>query len=238
MTRADGLVPDPDSTTVLLPGMGCSERLWADLALEQALTPRLTEPSLTDQVSRLLDELPSRFALVGLSLGAVVAMALTRTAPERVRRLVLLSTNPYAPTEQQLRDWRRTRARLAAGVSARRVQQELLPMLLTASTLRSRPAVVETTLAMAADVGEAELDAQLRLQTTRVDERPGLRNVRCPTLVVAARHDRLCPLDRHAEVVTLVPGARLQVVEHAAHLSPLEDAHMVRRLVGDRLSGG
>jgi pimeloyl-ACP methyl ester carboxylesterase len=238
VTRADGLVPDPDSTTVLLPGMGCSERLWADLALEQALTPRLTEPSLTDQVSRLLDELPSRFALVGLSLGAVVAMALTRTAPERVRRLVLLSTNPYAPTEQQLRDWRRTRARLAAGVSARQVQQELLPMLLTASTLRSRPAVVETTLAMAADVGEAELDAQLRLQATRVDERPGLRNVRCPTLVVAARHDRLCPLDRHAEVVTLVPGARLQVVEHAAHLSPLEEAHMVRRLVGDRLSGG
>lgn len=224
-------------TLVLLPGMNCSARLWSDLAPE-ALTPRLTEPSLTEQVSRLLDELPPRFTLVGLSLGAVVAMALTRTAPERVQRLVLLSTNPYAPTGQQLTDWRRTRSRLVAGVSARRVQQELLPMLLTAATLRGRPAVVETTLAMADDVGETELDAQLRLQATRVDERPGLREVRCPTLVVAARHDRLCPLARHTEVATLVPGARLRVVEHAAHLSPLEEAPTVRRLVDDRLSDG
>lgn len=227
-----------DEPLVLLPGMSCSARLWSGLELEHALTPRLTEPSLTEQVDRLLDELPRRFTLVGLSLGAVVAMALTRTAPERARRLVLLSTNPHAPTERQLQDWQRTRARLAEGVSARRVQQELLPMLLTASTLRSRPAVVETTLSMADDVGEAELDAQLRLQATRVDERPGLRQVRCPTLVVAARHDRLCPVERLTEVASLVPGARLEVLEHAGHLSPLEDAHAVRRLVGERLSDG
>jgi pimeloyl-ACP methyl ester carboxylesterase len=219
---------------VLLPGMNCSARLWAGIAPEGALTPRLTEPDLTAQVDRLLDELPRRFALVGLSLGAVVAMAVARTAPERVSGLVLLSTNPYAPTDQQLQAWRQTRSRLAAGVSARRVQHELLPVLLTTSTLRSRATVVETALAMADDVGETELDAQLRLQATRVDERPGLRQMRCPTLVVAARHDRLCPLDRHAEVVGLVPGARLEVLERAAHLSPLERPSTIRRLVADR----
>ncbi len=223
-----------DEPLVLLPGMNCSERLWAGTAPEEALTPRLTEPSLTAQVDRLLDELPPRFVLVGLSLGAVVAMAVTRTAPERVAGLVLMSTNPYGPTEQQLLSWRRERDRLSAGESARELQQDLLPVLLSPASLSRRPDLVETTLAMADDVGETELDVQLRLQATRLDERPGLRDVRCPTLVIAARGDRLCPLDRHAEVVTLVPGARLQVLERAAHLSPLERPRAVRRLLAGR----
>ena len=64
--------------------------------------PELTEATLDAQVARLLDELPSRFALAGLSLGGIVAMALVRTAPERVSSLILLSTNPYGPTEDQL----------------------------------------------------------------------------------------------------------------------------------------
>lgn len=223
-----------DSETVsrvLLPGMSCSARLWRGLDLGPALTPRLTEPTLTGQVDRLLDELPPRFDLVGLSLGAIVAMALTRTAPERVSRLVLLSTNPYGPTEAQLAGWRSERDRLAAGATARELQQDLLPLLLTVGTLETRPDLVEETLRMADDVGEAELDAQLQLQATRVDERPGLRQVRCPTLVVPARHDRLCSLERHTEIASLVPGARLHVLERAGHLSPLERPIALRQLL-------
>ncbi|HYI58451.1 MAG TPA: hypothetical protein VEX66_09795, partial [Microlunatus sp.] len=102
---------------VLLTGMNCSARLWTDLHLGPALTPQLTEPTMSGQVDRLLDELPERFDLVGLSLGGIVAMALTRTAPERVTGLCLLSTSPYGPTEQQLAGWQRERERLAGGTT-------------------------------------------------------------------------------------------------------------------------
>lgn len=217
--------------TVLLPGMNCSGRLWHGLDLRVALTPRLTEPSLTGQVDRLLDELPPRFDLVGLSLGAIVAMALVRTAPERVGSLVLLSTNPYAPTDAQLSGWRGERDRLAAGASARELQRDLLPLLLTVGTLETRPDLVRETLLMADEIGETDLDAQLRLQATRIDERPGLRQVRCPTQVVAARHDRLCAVERHREMASLIPGARLQILERAGHLSPLERPVALRRLL-------
>ena len=206
---------------VLLPGMNCSARLWSGLDLGPASTPGLTEPDLVEQVERLLDELPPRFALAGLSLGGIVAMALVRTAPERVSRLCLLSTNPYGPTEQQLDGWRRERDRLASGTTAREIQRDLLPLLLTAESLRSRPDLVETTLTLA-DETETALDAQLALQATRIDERPGLSMVKCPTLVLTAREDRLCPVDRHREIAALVPGAELQILEGAAHLSPLE----------------
>jgi pimeloyl-ACP methyl ester carboxylesterase len=204
--------------------MNCSASLWAGLNLDSPVTPLLTEPTLDDQVDRLLDELPRRFALAGLSLGAIVAMALIRTAPDRVSRACLLSTNPYAPTPEQCADWSRQRSRLADGSTARELQTELLPVLLSPQA-RARTEVVQATLAMADEVGEQILDAQLRLQATRIDERPELGRIRCPVLVVAARHDALCSVDRHREMQALIDGADLVVLEKAGHLSPLEVPH-------------
>ena len=210
------------SPLVLLPGMGCTAALWSGLELPgEVVTPVLEEPDLDAEVERLLALLPDRFALAGLSLGAIVAMALVRQAPERVQRLALLSTNPYGPTPVQRTAWAEQRRALAAD-GARALQASLLPVLLSPAVLAARPDLVELTLRMADETGEARYDAQLRLQGTRVDERPGLSAVRCPTLVVAARQDRLCPVDRHEEIVALVPGAELVVLEDCAHLSPLE----------------
>lgn len=201
--------------------MNCSAMLWAKLNLDSTVTQLLTEPTLDDQVDRLLDELPRRFALAGLSLGGIVAMALIRTAPERVSRLCLLSTNPYAPTPAQRADWSRQRRRLAEGSTARELQTELLPLLLSPRA-RARDDIVQVTLAMADEVGEDILDAQLRLQDTRIDERPELGRIRCPALVVAARHDALCSVDRHRETQAHIAGSDLVVLEKAGHLSPLD----------------
>jgi pimeloyl-ACP methyl ester carboxylesterase len=204
--------------------MNCSALLWAGLNLGPTVTPLLTEPTLEGQVDRLLDELPRRFALAGLSLGGIVAMALIRTAPERLSQLCLLSTNPYAPTPAQRADWSRQRSRLADGSTARELQAELLPLLLS-SQARAREDIVQVTLAMADEVGEHVLDAQLRLQATRIDERPELGRIRCPVLVVAARHDALCSVDRHRETQALIDGSDLVVLPNAGHLSPLELPH-------------
>lgn len=212
---------------VLLPGMGCTPALWSALDLPRApVTPVLELPALDDEVDRLLELLPERFALAGLSLGAVVAMALVRREPERVTRLALLSTNPYAPTPAQRQGWAGQRAELATG-PARALQESLLPLLLSPCARERRADVVATTLAMADELGADAYDRQLRLQATRVDERPGLVLVRCPTLVLAARGDRLCGLDRHQEIARLVPRVTLRVVENSGHLSPLEQPAVV-----------
>jgi pimeloyl-ACP methyl ester carboxylesterase len=217
-------LPEPvEGPLVLLPGSGCTPALWSGLTLPTgAVTPVIEEPSLDAEVARLLDLLPPRFALAGLSLGAIVAMALVRRAPQRVSRLCLMSTNPYAPTPAQHGAWAAQRAVLATG-SARDLQASLLPVLLSPE----RSDLVPLVLGMADELGARTFADQLRLQDTRVDERPGLAQVRCPTLVVAARGDRLCPVDRHEEIARLVPGARLVVLEDCAHLSPLEQPDRV-----------
>jgi len=213
----------PAEPLVLLPGSGCTPALWSGLTLlTRAITPVIEEPSLDAEVDRLLELLPPRFALAGLSLGAIVAMALVRRAPQRVSRLCLMSTNPYGPTPVQHEAWAAQREVLSTG-SARELQASLLPVLLSPE----RSELVPLVLGMADELGAPTFADQLRLQDTRVDERPGLARVRCPTLVVAARGDRLCSVDRHEETARLVPGAELAVLEDCAHLSPLEQPEQV-----------
>ena len=216
---------------VLLPGLNCSPALWSLLDVGPAVTPVLTEPTLEGQVDRLLDELPARFALAGLSLGGIVAMALVRRAPERVTRLCLMSTSSRPPTSAQLAMWSRQRAALAAGATARDLQRELKAALLSPHARATAPHLVEVALAMADDIGTARLDAQLALQATRVDERPGLAAVPCPTLIVSARDDALCRPERHAEIHALVPGSELVELEQCGHLSPLEQPAAVTTLL-------
>ena len=204
--------------------MNCSAALWSKLDLDgwaSVIDAELTEPSLTGQETRLLDELPPRFALAGLSLGGIVAMALVRDAPERVTSLILLSTNPHAPTDQQRSSWQTSRDGLQAGRTARDLQADWLPLLLSEGARRHRD-LVELTLSMGDEVGTANLDAQLALQGTRIDERPALPAIRCPTRIVAARQDALCSVAKHTELNQLIPGSSLTVLEDCGHLSPLE----------------
>ena len=213
--------------------MNCSAALWSKLDLSRwpsVITPQLTEPTIDFQVARLLDQLPGRFTVAGLSLGGIVAMALIRTAPERVTSLILLSTNPHAPTAQQRQSWRRSRNALHAGRTARELQSDWIPLLLS-EPARRQLGLVELTLAMGDEVGAANLDAQLALQATRIDERPALRNVGCPTMIIAARQDALCSVAKHAELNELIPGSSLMIIENCGHLSPFERPAAVSQMV-------
>ncbi|QLD11831.1 alpha/beta fold hydrolase [Microbacterium oleivorans] len=206
---------------VLLPGMNCTADLWTGCGVDDARTPELTEDDLGRQVERLLDELPPVFAIGGLSLGGIVAMALAVRAPERVSGLFVASTNAKAPTDAQRASWRRWLARLDAGDAPRDLQAEILGALLGPGVVARRPDLVERTLRMGAETAPGALAMQLHLQGTRVDLREGLRRVRVPTLVLSASDDVLCPPAFHEEILAAVADG-IPVSVDAGHLSPVE----------------
>ncbi|XAS68661.1 alpha/beta hydrolase [Micrococcaceae bacterium Sec5.7] len=215
---------------VLLPGMNCTADLWSGCGVEGSIMPTLDEPSVDGQVEALLDTLPERFALAGLSLGAIVSMALCRRAPERVTRLCLMSTNSKAPTEMQRKGWRVWRDRLAADDSPGDLQREILDALLSGPARDRDPDLVERVLRMGDDTGGARLDAQLRMQATRIDESSALPELRMPVLVVSGSVDAICLPQFHKDIAAAVPGARLASI-NAGHLSPMERPEEAGRLL-------
>jgi pimeloyl-ACP methyl ester carboxylesterase len=220
---------------VLLPGMNCSPQLWDGVVRElgadrwggrarPVVVPELEWPTLGEQVESLLDRLPPRFALGGLSLGAIVAMAVHRRAPERVAGMLLVATNARPPTDDQRSAWAAQLDSLAGGASPRDLQEELLPLLVGPDPA---PDLAARAMALADAVDASTLRAQLELQSTRVDERPGLSGAMVPCTVVAAAEDRICPLERHTEIHGLVAGSELVVVPGAPHLVALSHPHRV-----------
>ena len=75
---------------------------------------------------------------------------------------------------------------------------------------------------MADSVGK---DAFLRQQKAimgRLDSRPDLSRVDCPTLVLCSREDVLTPLDLSEEISDFIPGADLILIGDCGHLSTME----------------
>ena len=214
---------------VLLPGMNCTADLWAGTGLDPALTPALDASDVDGQVERLLAELPATFVLVGLSLGAIVGMALAQRAPERVAGLCVMSANAKAPTDAQRSGWKDWLDGLDGGESARSLQHSILPALLSADAA-ARPALVERTLEMGEHTGADVLRAQLRMQATRTDLRPGLARLPMPMLVISGQHDVICPPQFHAEIAGAVPHSRSVSID-GGHLLALERPAEIGSLV-------
>lgn len=209
--------------------MNCTDDLWAEVDVPGSIRWSLDEPSVTRQVSALLDGLPERFVIAGLSLGGVVAMETALAAPDQVAGLCVMSVNGRATTAAQHEAWRAWRDRLAAGDTPAELQREILPSLLPASA-RRRPALADRVLGMGAQTTADRLDAQLAQQLSRRPLLDRLAALDLPTLVVTGTADPICPPVFHAEIAAAVDGARLVPVD-AGHLPPLERPDVVRALL-------
>ena len=76
--------------------------------------------------------------------------------------------------------------------------------------------------AMAEETGPEAFLRQQQAIMGRADSRPGLAAIACPTLVLVGDGDVLTPPAQAQEIVAGIPGARLVIVPECGHLSTLE----------------
>jgi pimeloyl-ACP methyl ester carboxylesterase len=107
-----------------------------------------------------------------------------------------------------------------------RVVNALLPKLLLPANMRNA-AIVSTVKAMAASAGKDAYCRQQEAIIGRIDSRPDLAKIRCPTLVLCGREDALTPVALHQEMANAIAGSRLVVAEQCGHLSTLEQPRLV-----------
>lgn len=226
--------------TVLIPGLLCTPRLYAEQipALWRfgsvTVADHTRDDSMAGIARRILAQAPPKFALIGLSMGGYVAFEVQRQAPDRVAKLALLDTTarPDAPEQTEQR---KRQIEMAQNGRFDDIAQLLFPRFVAAARRddRALQAVVRT---MAEDT---RAEAFVRQQTAimnRADSRPGLEAIPCPTLVLVGADDTLTPPDRAAEMMAAIPGARQVVVPACGHLSTLEQPAALTHALVELLS--
>ena len=205
---------------IFLPGSLCDERVFADQLREIDQPCEVADLTLDDSIAamaiRVLRAAPPRFALVGLSMGGIVASEIARLASERVLAMALLDTNLGVADDLQLRTRRRWASDVRSGRFAQ-VVEELVPAL-TISPEAHGPLIVE----MATAVGPAGFLRQNEALLHRRDQLSTASRFQGPILIACGSHDRLCSPRVHADLAACFAHARLLVVEQAGHLSSID----------------
>ena len=233
---------------LFVPGTLCTEALFApqiDFFTAKGVpcsTARLNGGNTVAEIaSSILDDAPETFALVGLSMGGIIAFEILRQAPERVIRLALLDTNSRAETPEKLT------ARLAAidAIDALEIQglDGLLPFVeyslfpnYTSASGMTLSEHKETVLKMAKETGWEVGRAQMQALNTRSDSANLLSYITVPTAIICGAEDKLCPVERHLFMHDQIPDASLDILPDCGHLSTLEQAEQVNAILAEWLS--
>lgn len=210
------------TTTLLIPGLLCDRFCWeAVLArLPAEVADLSTQDDLTQMARDLLQRHPGALRVAGHSMGARVAMEMARLAPDRIERLALLDTgiHPLRAGETAKRD---EIVRFAFDNGMRALADRWLPPMVWQGN-QTDTALMDGLRAMVLRMTPELHARQIRALVNRPDAAATLGQVACPVLLMVGRHDQWSPVAQHEDMLALLPGARLEIIEDAGHFAPVE----------------
>lgn len=222
---------------VFLPGLACDARIYAPQVAafrdSFAVDGYGLANTLQDMARIALDQAPESFDLFGHSMGGRVALEVYRMAPDRVRRLALVSTGIHS-----LREGEPAKRRALQQVGwdngfEALIDQWLPPMVAEAN--RSDPSIYGPLHEMNVEAGQDVFDAQINALVSRPDVHDLLPHIACPTLVMTGELDSWAPPAQHEEIAAAIPNSELVIVPGAGHMIQLEAPEAVNAAITDWL---
>ncbi|MEE2060318.1 alpha/beta fold hydrolase [Rhodococcus artemisiae] len=190
---------------------------------------------LADAVLHMLDsEGLDQVDLVGNSVGGIVAQIIASTAPDRVRRLVLVGTG--ANTAGALPAFAETVDRWTAGVGdnggpSREAIADTVGMLFTC---RPEPEAWETYVQAVSDTNAAYMGSVLNA-ARRLDLTPDLPRITAPTLILRGTEDCARTAAHAAALAEGIPVAHAIEMDGAGHSPMIDHPDEFLRLVTEHL---
>ncbi|MGB9154267.1 MAG: alpha/beta fold hydrolase [Alphaproteobacteria bacterium] len=220
---------------LLIPGMLCDAAVWQNQInhlkniADCAVTNITKHNHIATIANDVLANAPPQFALAGLSMGGYVSLEIMRQAPGRVLKLAIFDSSARADTPAQ-QEQRRLLSALAYTGQFKGVTPRLLARLIHPTRLGDKT-LTDTITRMTERVGREAFVNQQTATLNRIDSRPFLPAISCPTVIVCGREDATLPLALSQEIADGIPGSRLEIIEKCGHLSPLEQPEAVNALM-------
>jgi 3-oxoadipate enol-lactonase len=235
--------PDDQPVLVLGPSLGTSHRVWA--AQEPAFgndfrilhfelpghagpgsatwDPFISFDDLGEQVLETLGAMGvERCAYIGISLGGMLGMWLAANEPNLIETLGLVCTSAYLPPAEGW--W--TRAGIVKSSGIEPIVDASLERWFTPEFAESSPDVVAK---FADELRQVQPNGYIAccLAIADMDLRADLAKIEAPTLVISGRRDPSTPPEHGALIAEGIAGARLLVVDDAAHLANVSSPETV-----------
>lgn len=226
------------SKIVLIPGLLCDATVWQALLAELDNDASVADLSTQDNLTRMAQDCLAANAgglrVAAHSMGARVAMEMARLEPERIERLVLLDTGIHPLRDGEVAK----RAEVVQFVydnGMEALAARWLPGMVYEANRKNEALMTQLTnmvLRMNADLHARQIKALV----DRPDASAYLSQITCPVLLVVGRQDQWAPVSQHEDMLSLLPGARLEIIDNAGHFSPMEQPETVSKIVADFLN--
>jgi 3-oxoadipate enol-lactonase len=176
--------------------------------------------ALVDDAARLVREWGrGPVTWIGLSMGAMVGQGLAIRHPELVSKLVLANTTSIYPEAAQPAWAQRIATVQSEGMAA--VADMVVERYLHAGFRAAEPAATQAIRSAILRNDPAGYAASCAA-VAGVAWRDRLSQVACPTLVISGARDAGAPPAMGRAIAERIPGARMEIIENASHLSVLE----------------
>ena len=205
----------------------CDATLWKLIRPELATLGQVHLADLNHgdtieaMAARTIANLPDSCILIGFSLGGYVARRIAVLAAHKINKLVLLNTSARATTvveiERHQQQIKMLKENPYKGQTMTALKRALHP------DHNDDAALLTLMQNMSLHLGREVFIRQLSL--IREDGHADLRQIFCPTLVVASRQDQMRDLNEAENIVAALPHATFCILEQCGHMSPLEKPH-------------
>jgi len=169
-------------------------------------------------------------AFIVCSIGGYIIFEFLRRFRARVSALALCNTRPQADAPEA----RANRLKAADTVLEQGTEQflqSMVPKLLGATTISSRPDLVEGALRMMRKMSPEDISLVQRGMAERPDSVRDLERINLPTLIVMGEEDPLSTAADGELMRQNIPGSRLKVIPKAGHYAPWERPEAVGPLL-------
>ncbi len=190
---------------------------------DSAPLDEMTFENLAHAAARLLDHLEApTAAIVGHSMGGMVAQEFMVHYPDRVTALVLSGTSPsFGKPGGEFQEWflGQRLAPLDRGLSPADFADELMPGLMAADPPVEAVASAKASMsALSSETYRAALHCLVQF-----NQREKLGDIACPTLALAGEFDEAAPAPMMEKMASYIPGCRYHCLMGVGHLANLED---------------
>jgi pimeloyl-ACP methyl ester carboxylesterase len=94
-----------------------------------------------------------------------------------------------------------------------------------------RTDILELCMVMAQALGPDVFINQSKALQSRRDQTKVLEQINVPTLILCGREDKLCPVEKHKMMQSLIVGSELSVIDRSGHLPVLEMPDITNQLL-------